>query len=226
MDIFFISFKESVCEHNWSQLLLIHPEAKRIHGIHGIDRSHIACDQLSASEYFWTVDGDNLVTEKLIYNDPIVYDLLMFKSFDPLQENLTLLGGVKLWKKGSIINKTMSKGDFSLNATKNKIVIDKCYSTTLYNASPFDAWKTSFRHCVKLMSVIFQNRPNAKNIDLYLNQWRSCKDKTSLNSQWAYLGYVDAEQYVSKVDNNISQLNKINDYQWLEEYFGVKYGAP
>lgn len=225
MDIFFISFKESVCEDNWIKLLLLHPEAKRIHGIIGIDRAHLACDQLSASEYFWTIDGDNLITEKLIYNEVIDHDLLMFKSFDPLQETLTLLGGVKLWKKGSIINKTMSKGDFSLNATKNKLVIDKCYSVTLYNSSPFDAWKTSFRHCVKLMSVIFQNRPNAKNINLYLDQWKSCKDKTKLNSHWAYMGYIDAEHYVSLADSDILQLNKINDYQWLEEYFRKIHGT-
>jgi hypothetical protein len=226
MDIFFISFKESMCEYNWNNLLSYHPEAKRIHGIIGINHAHIACDQLSSSEYFWTVDGDNFVTEQLVYNENITHDLVMFKSFDPLQENLTLLGGVKIWKKGSIVNKDMSKGDFSLNATRNKIVIDKSYSTTMYNSSPFDAWKTSFRHCVKLMSVIFQSRPNAKNVDIYLDQWRSCKDKTILNSNWAYLGYTDAEDYVLKSNNVLSELNRINDYQWLTNKFRNTYGTP
>jgi len=226
MDIFFIRFKESTCEYNWSNLLLFHPESKRIHGIIGIDNAHLACDQLSTSNYFWTVDGDNFVTEKLIYNKQIEHDLLMFKSFDPLQENLTLLGGVKLWKKGSIVNKDMSKGDFSLNATRNKIVIDKSYSTTMYNSSPFDAWKTSFRHCVKLMSVIFQSRPNAKNIDMYIEQWRSCKNKTLLNANWAYIGCTDAENYVLESNNRLSELNKINDYYWLTEKFRNTYGTP
>jgi hypothetical protein len=226
MDIFFISFKEATCEYNWNNLLVTHPEAKRIHGIVGIDHAHLACDRLSTSEYFWTVDGDNFITEKLIYDDKITHDLLMFKTFDPLQENLTLLGGVKIWKKGSIINKNMTRGDFSLNATKDKIVIDRSYSTTMYNSSPFDAWKTSFRHCVKLMSVIFQSRPNARNIDAYLDQWKSCKNKTILNSNWAYLGYTDAQEYVSMYDNMLTELNKINDYKWLEEKFRKMYGTP
>lgn len=223
MDIFFISFKESNCEKNWRRILKIHPSAKRIHGIKGIDIAHITCNNLSTTEYFWTVDGDNYLTKKLIYENFIDRDLLLFKSFDPIQKNLTSLGGVKLWKKDCIINKDMSKGDFSLNATKNKKVIDQSYSITAYNSSPFDSWKTSFRHCVKLLSIIFKSRPDAKNIDMYLNQWKSCKDKNVLNAEWAYQGYLDATNYVSIYDNNIIELNRINDYNWLEEYFKKTY---
>jgi hypothetical protein len=226
MDVFFISFKESNCEENWQQLLKLHVEAKRIHGIKGIDKAHLVCNDLSESDYFWTVDGDNWVTEPIVYNEHITHDLVMFKSFDPIQEDLTLLGGVKLWRKNSFVNKDMSLGDFSLNATKNKIVVNKSFSTTVYNSSPFDAWKTSFRHCVKLMSVIFKSRPNANNIDSYINQWKSCEFKTSLNADWAFKGYLDACLYVDKYDNNLDELYKINDYNWLTTFFRELYGTP
>jgi hypothetical protein len=186
---------------------------------------HLTCETLSTTDYFWTVDGDNFLTEGLTYNENINTDLLMFKAIDPLYNDLTLLGGVKLWKKGSIIEKTMSKGDFSLNATAQKQVIEKSYSITKFNDSPFDAWKTSFRHCVKLTSVLFRNRPNAKNIDLYLNRWKGTNTLDKKNSQWSYNGYLDAVDYTAKFDGNIDKLNLINNYDWLENYFKEQYGT-
>lgn len=223
MDVFFISFRETNCEKNWNNLLTYHPDAKRVHGVVGINLAHLACEEQSTTEYFWTVDGDNYLTEKLIYEMPIEHDLLMFNAVDPLNEKLTVLGGVKLWRKGSIKEKTMERGDFTLNATANKQVIDRCFSITKYNDSPFDAWKTAFRHCVKLSSVIFKNRPNAKNIDTYLERWKSSEYSEAKNSQWAFCGYLDALEYTAKFNSDIEQLLKINDYDWLENYFGHLY---
>jgi hypothetical protein len=225
VDVFFISFKESNSEINWQRTKELHPDAVRLHGIQGIDRVHLLCDELCRTEFFWTVDGDNWLTKPLIYDEAIDTDLIMFKANDPLHKNLTLLGGVKLWRKGSIVNRDMSKGDFSLNATRRKVVVDKAYSDTIYNKTPYDAWKTAFRHCVKLMSVIFQSRPNAKNLDTYIDQWKSCNGIQELNANWAYQGYIDAKEYVELFDNNLEELYKINNYAWLEKYFKDRHGA-
>ena len=223
-NIFFISFREHNAEENWIRLLQLHPRAVRIHGIKGIDKIHLACNDLSTTEFFWTVDGDNWIIDPLIYETPSS-DLTMFRALDPLSFNTTLLGGVKLWRKDSIVNKDMSKGDFSLNATKTKITLDDYYTETRYNSSSFDAWKTAFRHCVKLMSVLFRSRPSAKNIDTYINQWKSTETSTGKNAKWAYKGYLDAKEYVLIYDNDIPRLNMINDYDWLENFFREKYGT-
>lgn len=224
MDIFFISFKENNCEANWHRLLEFHPNAKRIHGVKGIDQVHLACDTLSTTNYFWTVDGDNWLTEFLQY-DGDVDDLVMFKAIDPLHDTPTLLGGVKIWRKGSIINPSMSKGDFSLNATAKKQIVDKCYSITAYNTSAYDTWKTSFRHCVKLMSMIFRDRPNARNINFYLDQWQACETSNKPFAEWAYQGYLDAKDYANRHDGDIDQLNNINNYEWLQLFFGNLHGT-
>jgi hypothetical protein len=220
-DIFFISFQESNAETNWQRLLELHPNAKRIHGVPGIDRVHVACDNLATTEKFWTVDGDNWLLKPLEYTDPIKNDLLMFMAQDPILNITTPLGAVKLWTKGKIINPNMNKADFTLNATANKMLIDNVYSITKYNDTSFDAWRAAFRHCVKLMSVIFRNRPNANNIDKYINRWRQMQDKDNgnNNAQWCYQGYLDAIDYVKLYDNDLSKLNLINDYAWLTQYF-------
>jgi hypothetical protein len=73
------------------------------------------------------------------------------------------------------------------------------------------------------MSVILRSRPDAKGIDTYINQWKESKNSIEQNSEWCYLGYLDAEAYVSKYDNNMFELNKINDYLWLESFFENNY---
>jgi hypothetical protein len=73
------------------------------------------------------------------------------------------------------------------------------------------------------MSVILRSRPDAKNIDAYIEQWKDSKNSIEQNSEWCYLGYLDAEDYVSEYDNNMIELNKINDYLWLESFFIKKY---
>lgn len=223
MDVFFISFRESNCEANWKQLLTLHPTAIRLHGIQGIAAAHVLADQASTTEYFWTVDGDNWVTEPLEYYSP-THDLTMFKAIDPLHNIPTLLGGVKLWRKGSIINPNMSKGDFSLNATANKVVLDRTFSITRYNHTPYDAWKTAFRHCVKLMSIIFRNRPGA-NLETYITQWESCEFSEEKNAGWAWEGFKDAKAFVDQFDGDFEQLNNINNYVWLQNYFNGLHGT-
>lgn len=224
-DIFFISYQENNCEENWQRVQDLHPNAKRIHGIKGIDRVHLVCEDLSTTEFFWTIDGDNWLDCQLEYKDTIDTDLVMFKAIDPFDGEPTLLGGVKLWRKGSIVNRDMSKADFSLNATKSKKIVEATLSTVMHNSTPYDAWKTAFRHCVKLMTVIFRSRPNAKNLDTYIQRWSLTRNSQALNANWAYVGYMDAREYADQFDNNLEELNKINDYTWLENFYREKHGT-
>lgn len=224
-DIFFISFNESNQEDNWHKLLTLHSDAIRLHGIKGIDKVHLLANDIADTEYFWTIDGDNWIIKELCWNTLIPVDLLMFNALDPITNNQTNLGGVKLWRKDSIINKTMEKGDFCLNATTTKSVISEYFSYTNYNTSPFDAWKTSFRHCVKLLSTLFKSRPYASNIDRYISHWKECEhlDSGNNHASWAYNGYLDATEYVSIYDDDHKNLLNINNYSWLKDYFYSKY---
>lgn len=218
-DIFFISYREANCEQNWQRLKQRHPHAKRIHGITGIDRIHLICNQLATTQFFWTVDGDNLVVENLEYNEPIHSDLVMFEAYDPLiTGDRSSLGAVKLWRKDSFVNTDMSKGDFTLNAVTTKTMSNRCLSVSAYNASEFDAWRAAFRHCVKLLSMILRDR-SEENREKYLDRWRRTEHSTQLFAQCAYRGYLDAVEYVKQHDGNMIELNKINDYDWLDNYY-------
>lgn len=222
-DIFFISFNESNQEHNWQRVLELHPNAIRLHGIKGIDKVHLLCNQISTSEWFWTVDGDNWLLDKLKWEEyeEYVY-LLMFHAIDPITTEWTQLGGVKLWRRNSFVNTDMSLGDFCLNAVKEKRAPLTVLSRTDYNNTAYEAWKTAFRHCVKLLSGIIGDRPLAANKQMYIDRWISCQDfdNGTNNGIWAYRGFTDAQEYVNIVN---ADLFKINDYDWLVSYYKSKY---
>lgn len=226
-DIFFISYNESNQEKNWARVRELHPDAIRLHGITGIDVVHNTCNSLSNTDWFWTVDGDNWLTQPLCWStlpSPEI-DLVMFKATDPITGGLTSLGGVKLWHKDHMVNTDMSKGDFCLNATKEKELPEVAFSITNYNATPYEAWKTSFRHCVKLLSVIIQSRPLAANTSKYIDHWRDIviHDNGTNNAKWCSQGYIDAGKYVRHCGLRTNELYKINDYEWLREYFNKRY---
>jgi len=62
-DIIFLSYDEPNAEKNYADLLAKVPWAKRVHGVKGSDAAHKACAAKCETEYFVTVDGDNIVDQ-------------------------------------------------------------------------------------------------------------------------------------------------------------------
>jgi hypothetical protein len=75
-DIVYLSYDEPNAEKNYADLLKKVPWAKRVHGVEGSDAAHKTCARLSDTEYFITVDADNIV-------DPKFFDLEIASS--PMQ---------------------------------------------------------------------------------------------------------------------------------------------
>lgn len=212
-DIFFISYRESNAEENWERVLSLHPNATRISNIQGIDNAHNKCNELSKTNKFWTIDGDNWLLHKLPMDHIILSqesDLVLFNSRDVIDGRVSSIGSIKLWTKNSIINNTMSKGDFCKYATKSLTVIQRTLSEHRYNATPFESWCHSFRHMVKSFSGIITKDRLQQNIDII--------EKHKLLDQWSYRGYLDAKKYVEECGDDFDKINLINDYDWLSVY--------
>ena len=120
-DIFFISYDESNSKQNWDRLLQFHDNARLITNIKGIAEAHMICNTLSTTERFWTVDADNWLIQELEIEGQYQEDLIFFNAEDSISGYVSTIGGVKLWKKDSIIHETMAKGDFCKNATKTSL---------------------------------------------------------------------------------------------------------
>jgi hypothetical protein len=163
VDCIFLSYDEPNAERNYADLLNKAPWAKRVHGVKGSDAAHKACARLSETEYFITVDADNIV-------DPKFFDLQIDLDKLPKKDQTQLSwagkniinglvygnGGLKCWTKEFVLNmKTHEDAENDTNQVDfcwqdNYTQMIEAYSVVYNNASPLQAWRAGFREGVKM----------------------------------------------------------------------------
>lgn len=159
-DIVFISYDEPNADLHHADLCNKVPWAKRVHGVKGSDHAHKAAAELSESEWFITVDGDNIVDTKffaldLEMSDPRVqvYGWCGRNRINGLRYGN---GGLKIWKKEFVLNMKTHEA-----STSDRAQVDFCwedgyknfpkvYSESIITGSPFQAWRAGFREGVKM----------------------------------------------------------------------------
>jgi hypothetical protein len=176
IDCIFISYDEPNAEHHWADLLSKAPWAKRVHGVKGSDAAHKAAAELSSTERFITVDGDNIVDPKFF---DIEIDLLSANLVDKqlswcgkniINGLVYGNGGLKCWTKDFVLNMktheaaadSASQLDFCWNNQYKQMA--NLHSVSYNNASPLQAWRAGFREGVKmtLNNGVKQNLINPK----------------------------------------------------------------
>jgi hypothetical protein len=158
-DVVFLSYDEPNADLHYADLCNKVPWAKRVHGVKGSDAAHKAAANLSETDWFITVDADNIVNERFfnleIEDDPKIkaYGWCARNKINGLRYGN---GGIKIWRKQFVLDmKTheaaesdKSQVDFCWeNGYKNFPIV---YSESIINASPFQAWRAGFREGVKM----------------------------------------------------------------------------
>jgi hypothetical protein len=164
-DIIFLSYDEPNAEKNYADLCTKAPWAKRVHGVKGSDAAHKACAALSDTEYFITVDADNIVDPKFF---DVVVDLdelgldnsYVFSWCGKIHVNHLEYGngGLKMWTR-KFVNNMRTHENSDPNDVKGKVEFcfddryyqfNDNYSESFTNGSPFQAWRAGFREGVKM----------------------------------------------------------------------------
>lgn len=233
-DLFFISYDEPNKEENWAKLQELAPWAKRVDGVKGFDSAHKACAELSETDRFITVDGDNIVY-------PSFFDL-QFTIPEKLKD-ATLSwggrnainglcygnGGLKLWTKEFVLNMRTHE-----NAIRDEEKVDFCwddkyvqlnnvYSDTCPNGSPFQAFRAGFREGVKMTldrgvkagDGVIKNYMHDKNFKRLLI-WASIGADID-NGLWAIYG-TRLGIYMANINKSFD-IAQISDYDWFKQYF-------
>jgi hypothetical protein len=159
-DIVFLSYDEPNAELHYADLCIKAPWAKRVHGVKGSDHAHKAAAELSSTDWFITIDADNIVDPKffdldLDMTDPKiqVYGWCGRNSINGLRYGN---GGIKIWNKKFVLNMRTHE-----NAVSDRAQVDFCwedgyrnfprvYSDSVITGSPFQAWRAGFREGVKM----------------------------------------------------------------------------
>jgi hypothetical protein len=161
-DFIFLSYDEPNADLHYADLCNKVPWAKRVHGVKGSDAAHKSAAELSETDWFVSVDADNIVDldfldQEIEFND----DIKVFSWTGRNQLNGLRYGngGLKLWNKQYVLDmKSHEAAD-----TKNSEV-DFCwesvyrqypesYSKVVITGSPFQAWRAGFREGVKMTLV-------------------------------------------------------------------------
>jgi hypothetical protein len=237
-DIVFLSYDEPNAEKNYADLCNKVPWAKRVHGVKGSDAAHKACAAKSETEYFVTVDADNIVDPKF-FEVEINLDELglnsnnVFSWCGKVHVNHLMYGngGLKLWTR-KFVNEMRTHENS--DPTDVKGLVEFCfddryyqfnenYSESFTNATPFQAWRAGFREGVK-MSL----DQGAKISDVKKVWWQNyqrllvwCSVGAEVeNGIWSILGAREGCYLTNCTDWDYAN---VRDFEYLTSYWKDKH---
>jgi hypothetical protein len=159
-DFVFISYDEPNADIHYADLVNKIPWAKRVHGVEGSDAAHKEAAKLSDTDWFVTIDADNLVHESF-FNFDVNFDdnikVFSWTSKNQLNGLRYGNGGLKLWNKEYVFQMKSHENSVSENAQVDFCWEDQyrqfpnCFSRTVITGSPFQAWRAGFREGVKML---------------------------------------------------------------------------
>jgi hypothetical protein len=240
-DIIFLSYDEPNAEKNYADLCAKVPWAKRVHGVKGSDAAHKACAALSETEYFVTVDADNIIDPKFL---DVVVDLEdlgltsehVFSWCGKVHVNSLMYGngGLKMWTRRFVNNMRThensadddEKGKVEFCFDEKYYQFNDSYSESFTNATPFQAWRAGFREGVK-MSL----NQGTKTADIKKVWWQNyqrlliwCNVGADVdNGIWSMIGAREGCYLTNCTDWDYAN---VRDFEYLTQYWGEQgYGS-
>ena len=242
-DVIYLSYDEPNAEKNYADLLTKVPWAKRVHGVEGSDAAHKACAELSETDRFITVDGDNRIKndflkEEISFDDDVELEnsVISWAGKNTINGLLYGNGGLKCWPKQHVLNmRTHENADPNNIAAQvdfcwdlKYVQMNSCFSDVYNNETPQQAWRAGFREGVKL-SLNQGIKPNKEE---YLNlHWRclhwmyiwAMVGADAENGNWAILGTRAAVYKTMCTDwnyINVRDFKYLNNL-WEEEFADI-----
>jgi len=238
-DVVYLSYDEPNAEKNYADLLTKVPWAKRIHGVEGSDAAHKACAEISETQRFITIDGDNMVKPEFINQSvefvagsDISKNVISWTGYNKINGLMYGNGGIKCWDRDTVLNmKTHENADpDNIQAQVDfcwdleYIQMDDCMSIVENNYNSKQAWRAGFREGVK-MCLIEGEKPSLD--DLINVHWKNMHrlfvwtmvGADVKNGQWAIYGA--REGFYKTMLTDWDYIN-VRDFEYLNEYWKNK----
>ena len=193
LDCIYLTYDEPQREEFWIKIRNMIPWAKRIDGVKGSDAAHKAAANISGTERFILIDGDNMPDEKF-FNLTLEFPdsqwesaVFRWRARNYINGLMYGNGGVSSWTRTFVNNMKTHEATDGREETQVEFCFDPlywpmhdCYSITYPNGSAYQAWRAGFREGVKMCldrgkcpSVNeFQDRVHSRNLD-HLTIWQN-----------------------------------------------------
>jgi len=161
LDFVYISYYEPNKEENWADLKSKVPWAKRVDGVKGFDNAHKAAAEVAETDFFISVDGDNIIDENFLLqtldwtktNPKAVH---RWRARNNVNDLVYGNGGLVGWPRETCLqmktheNAKQKEAEIDFCWTVPHENLHNCYSTTVINAIPQQAWIAGYREGVKM----------------------------------------------------------------------------
>lgn len=237
LEVVFLSYDEPNADENYRRLTSLIPNAKRVHGVRGIDAAHKEAARSVDGRRFVLIDGDNYVYEKFFQGSTEIPVNLEGAIWQWCSENsvnglVYAGGGIRVWVKDELLgmstheaqmdNSGAQKLDFWMHP--GHFVFSGIFSRTVINSTGLQAFRAGFREGVKYtvdnIELIKSMSPNASVSVLLrrLGVWMSVGLDVE-NGAWAMLGARYGFLYAYQNHPDPDAIALINDYEWLYERY-------
>lgn len=224
-DVIFLSYNEPFADDNYEKLLTKVPHAKRVHGVKGIFNAHKQAAELADTRMFYVVDADAILLNEFDFQYyPTVWDediIHTWQSKNPINDLVYGYGGLKLFPTKLLREATDWNIDFTTSVGEKFKPMPIVANYTAFNTDGFNTWKSAFRECAKLSASIIQNGVDSETEER-LEMWCT-RGADRKFGDYALEGANAGKEYGKKYIDNFEELNKINDFKWLEEKFKEQY---
>lgn len=213
LSIVYLSYDEPQKDEFWLKIKNMVPWAVRVDGVKGSDAAHKAAGEISETERFILIDGDNLPEEQFFNlqldftdkDDRFKQSQFRWKATNAINGLRYGNGGISSWTKTYVremkTHENQTEGDasrlvdFNLSGSDGLYyAMHDCYSTTYPNYTEFQAWRAGFREGVKMCLVggekpsitQFKESVTSRNLD-HLTIWHNV-GLDATNGVWAVYG--------------------------------------
>ena len=162
LDCIYLSYQEPEKEEFWVKIKNMVPWAKRVDGVKGSDAAHKACAELSDTDRFVVIDGDNMPNAEF-FNQTLELDnksehaVFRWRAKNYINGLMYGNGGLSCWTKEFVQNMRTHENTDGTDETQIEFCyfdkyyqLPECYSTSIINSTPSQAWRAGFREGVKM----------------------------------------------------------------------------
>jgi hypothetical protein len=219
LDIVFIDNGEPNAEENWLQLphVAVPNRIHRSSGVNGRVAAYQAAAELSTTPWFFAVFAKLSINPEFDWSwqpdrlqEPKHY---IFHAFNPINGLTYGHQAMIAYNKQLVLNNSGVGLDFTLDSAHE--VVPLLSGTAEYAHSPWMAWRTAFRECLKLQG---NNDVESK---YRLNKWLTVAMGQPYG-QYSIYGAEDAVEYYESVNGDFVELKKSYDWEWLASYALIK----
>ena len=204
-DIVFISYDEKHADLNYEILKKRFPSALRVHGVKGNVAAYKAAAHLSTTPWYYAVFPKTEITSDFDFDyHPNYLEQLghyIFYAHNSITNYSYGHGGVKMYHVKTTVEIENWGYDFTMSSPVTTIPVISCINNP---ATPFEAWRTSFREALKLRAMT------------------TVESKYRLH-RWLNIGHGEFGEYSKKGAAAAMTYNGdpsvANSWEWLRDYF-------